>query len=181
MPSTARTSDSPSSERPAITSKFSATTRAAGHHVACVQLVGELDRVAAPSCAQTLRDATARSRRVVVDLRQLTRADTAGVAAIVNASRAARRDGHRLILVRGLAQVERVLALIGGLEAVEIVDLAVGESAIQAVLHAERQERADVRQRARARQGFVAAIGASQMARRIDALIAQATGDVIAP
>jgi anti-anti-sigma factor len=181
MPSKARTSDSPSSERPANTLKFSSMTRAAGHHVASVQLVGELDRAAAPSCAQTLREATARSRRVVVDLRQLTRVDTAGVAAIVDASRAAQRDGHRLILVRGLSQVERVLALIGGLEAVEIVDLAAGESAIQAVLHAERQDRAEVRQRARARQGFVAAIGASQIARRVDALIAQSVGDVIAP
>jgi len=46
-----------------------------------------------------------------------------GVGAIADASRSARRDGRRLVLVRGLSQVERLLALTGALDAVEIVDL----------------------------------------------------------
>jgi anti-anti-sigma factor len=117
---------------------------------AWVCVAGELSLVTAPRIEQTVRRASGRARLVVVDLRGLTRVDAAGVGALVSATRAARREGRRLVLVRGLPQVDRLLALIGAAGAVETIDLATGEPTVLALLHIARRDRASSRARARA-------------------------------
>ena len=66
--------------------------------------------------------------------------DSSGVKAIVDASIRARRDGRRLLLLRGPPNVDRVFALTGTSDKVEIGDLAWGEPAVQVLLQfAEEQ------------------------------------------
>ena len=57
---------------------------------------------------------------VSIDLQDLEFIDCAGLGAIVDAGE--RRDGSRLILVRGSGQVDRVLRLTGLRERLEAVD-----------------------------------------------------------
>jgi anti-anti-sigma factor len=136
-----------------------------------VRVTGELNRITAPRLAQMLGAATRRARTVVVDLRGLTRVDSTGVDAIAHASHAARRAGRRLVLVRGLSQVERLLALAGALDAVEIVDLAAGEPAVLALLQIARNDRTNTAQRAQATRRVAALLRTRQVTHRIDTLI----------
>ncbi|MGA2470882.1 MAG: STAS domain-containing protein [Solirubrobacteraceae bacterium] len=127
-----------------------------------MHVAGELDAAAAPLLRQTLGQATRRSRLVVLDLRELTRVDSSGVHAIVHASAVARRAGRRLILIRGLSQFDRLLAMIGATDAVEAVDLVTGEPAVQALLHIARQDRAALRVRARAARRVMTVMGGTR-------------------
>jgi anti-sigma B factor antagonist len=113
-----------------------------GLGVAWVHVAAELDIATAPILARTLRSAELRARLVVLDLRELTFVDSSGVRVIVYASLRARRAGRRLVLVRGPAQVQRLLALSGALDAVEIFDLAAGEPAVQVLLQLAHQDQA---------------------------------------
>jgi anti-anti-sigma factor len=139
------TASSNSSSLRAVSTEFQATTRAAGRNATLVHAAGELDGAAAPLLEHTLRNALGRGRTVVLDLRGLVRADTAGVRVIVEATANARRTGARLILVRGLSQVDRLLALTGSSGKVEMVDLAPEEPALQALLNIARTDRARAR------------------------------------
>jgi anti-anti-sigma factor len=132
-----------------------------------------LDLVTAPRLAEMLREATQRARLVVVDLRALTRVDVSGVLTLVSASRSARHDGQRLVLVRGLSKVDRLLALTGASHDVEIIDLAAGEPAVQALLHIERQDRPATRIRARALRRVAPLLGTGPIFRGMDAMIAR--------
>jgi anti-sigma B factor antagonist len=58
---------------------------------------------------------------VVLDLRELTFLDSCGLARLLAARRRARRMGHRLLLVRGSAAVQRLFALAAVDEAFEMV------------------------------------------------------------
>ena len=58
---------------------------------------------------------------VVLDLRELTFLDSCGLARLLAARRRARRAGHRLVLVRGPAAVQRLFALSAVDEAFEMV------------------------------------------------------------
>jgi anti-anti-sigma factor len=88
-----------------------------------VRVAGDLDLSSAPRLAQALRHADAPPRLVVLDLRELRSIDSCGVHVIVDASAQARRARRRLILIRGPSQVDRVLALAGAHDVLEIVDL----------------------------------------------------------
>lgn len=175
MPHTPVPASPTSSPRHAATPAFRATTRDDGRKVAWVHVTGALDIAAAPLLQQTLREALGRSRLVVVDLRELTRVDSSGVGAIVKASRAGRRAGRRLILIRGLTQVDRLLSMTGATDAVEIVDLLSGEPAVQALLHIARHDRAALRQRASAVGRVRTLIGRNQISRGVDVLVARRT------
>jgi anti-sigma B factor antagonist len=94
-----------------------------GMDAAWVHLAGELDVATAPELRRKLREAEARARLVVLDLRGLAFMDAAGVHAIVEASIRARQADRRLLLLRGPANVDRVFALTGSADAVEIGDL----------------------------------------------------------
>jgi anti-anti-sigma factor len=151
-----------------------------GRGAACLHVSGALDVDAAPQLSRSMRDATHRARLVVLDLRELTRVDVSGVGAIVAASISARARGRRVILVRGLSQVDRLLALTGATNDVEIVDLASGEPALQALLHIARKDRAQARAHARAPRRVVAFMNPAQIGRGLDALIARGErGEII--
>lgn len=149
---------------------FSCDTVPGGRKASLVHIAGELDRTAAPLLEHTLRQAMKRARLVVLDLRELTRVDSSGIDAIVKASVNAQRSGRRLVLVRGLSQVDRLLALTGASSAVEIVDLTAGEPALQALAQIARKDHARAQLR---RVAMFAPV--SQITRGVDALIEQAT------
>jgi anti-sigma B factor antagonist len=81
-----------------------------------------------------LRKAEPRARRLVLDLRELTFLDTAGVHVIADASHRARQAGHRLVLVRGPSHVDGLFRLTGTAASLEIVDLDPIEPPIHALV-----------------------------------------------
>jgi anti-sigma B factor antagonist len=94
-----------------------------GLDAAWVHVAGELDLATAPELERTLRATQQQARLVLLDLRELTFMDRAGVHTIVNASINARKLGRRLVLLRGPPNVDRMFALTGSSDAVEIGDL----------------------------------------------------------
>jgi anti-sigma B factor antagonist len=93
-------------------------------HAAWVHLSGELDLAAAPALKDALREAQNQAQVVVLDLRDLTFMDSSGIHAILPGSLFARRPGHRLILVRGPKQIDRLLDLAGVRDKLDIADSA---------------------------------------------------------
>ena len=88
----------------------------------CVALHGELDLEHAYAFDHELRGLEAdRPPCLVLDLRELTFLDSCGLARLLAARRRARRAGHRLLLVRGPATVQRLFALSAVDEAFEMV------------------------------------------------------------
>ena len=87
-----------------------------------VKLRGELDLEHAYTFDEELRGVeSARPPCIVLDLRELSFADSCGMGRLIAARRRARRDGRRLLLVRGSHAVDRLLALTALEEEFEIV------------------------------------------------------------
>jgi anti-sigma B factor antagonist len=87
-----------------------------------VALRGELDLNHAYDFDEELRHVeVGRPPCIVLDLRELTFMDSCGLGRLLAARRRARRDGRRLVLVRGGRAVQQVLAMTGLDEAFEIV------------------------------------------------------------
>lgn len=126
----------------ALPPEFRCKLQDGGLDVAWVRVTGELDIATAPELKQTLGHAGDRARRVVLDLRELTFMDAGGVHVIVDANARARRAGRRLVVVRGPYQVDRVLALTGARDRLEIVDLNPMEPPVQALVQLARRDRA---------------------------------------
>jgi anti-sigma B factor antagonist len=85
-------------------------------------LRGELDLAHAYTFDAELRTVEmTRPECVVIDLRELTFLDSCGLARLLAARRRARRLGHRLVLVRGSAAVQRLFALTAVDEAFDMV------------------------------------------------------------
>lgn len=83
-----------------------------------VTLAGELDIESAPSLAHTVDTLTGAGRvRIVVDLGALTFCDSTGIGTFVRASHACHRDGGYLRLAAPRANVARILAVVGLLDA----------------------------------------------------------------
>lgn len=122
--STAATSD-------AVLSPFVCTWKAAGLDAAWVLLAGELDLTTSPGARLTVRDAQLHARVVVLDLRKLTFIDASGVHVILNAACSARRERGRVMLVRGPAQVDRMLTLTAASDELLVVDLDPTEPATE--------------------------------------------------
>jgi anti-sigma B factor antagonist len=77
-----------------------------------VHPVGELDVAAAPDVARAIRQLYAAGfSRVILDLRELSFIDSAGVHMVIEAHQAARRAGAELELVAGPRQVQRAFEL----------------------------------------------------------------------
>jgi anti-sigma B factor antagonist len=114
---------------------FRATLRHSGLDAAWVRVTGELDIATAPQLEQTLRKAQLRARRVVLDLRELTFMDCAGINVVVAASNHARQAGVHLVLVRGPSHVDRLFGLTGTSDAVKIVDLDPVAPPVQALVN----------------------------------------------
>jgi anti-anti-sigma factor len=85
-----------------------------------LHLAGELDMATAPELEHTLRDPHLQSRLVVLDLRELAFIDAAGVRTIVDASLRARQAGRRLVLLRGLPNIDRMFTLAASAGDIEI-------------------------------------------------------------
>lgn len=102
---------------------FRCVLQHSGRDAAWLTLSGELDLAAAPFFAPRLEYALAGARLVIVDLRRLTFMDSAGLAVIVTGHRRARRSGRRLVLIRGLGQVDRLLQITGLSARLEITAL----------------------------------------------------------
>jgi anti-sigma B factor antagonist len=64
---------------------------------------------------------SARPHCIVLDLRELSFMDSCGLGRLLAARRRARRDGRRLVLVRGGRAIQSLLAMTGTDEAFEIV------------------------------------------------------------
>jgi anti-anti-sigma factor len=95
----------------------------AGRNAAWIRVAGELDLATRPEFERALHEALKEARLVVIDLRELAFMDCSGVHAIRDGNLLAGRTGRRLILVRGLRQVDRVFALTGISSQLEIHDL----------------------------------------------------------
>jgi anti-anti-sigma factor len=88
-----------------------------------IALRGELDLAHAYTFDEELRRVEAGGPAcVVLDLRELRFLDSCGLARLLAARRRARKLGHRLLLVRGPAAVQRLFALSAVDEAFEIVN-----------------------------------------------------------
>ena len=75
-----------------------------------VTLHGELDLSTAYAFDRLLLSVEQRRPDlIIVDLRELTMVDSAGLARLVSAQRRARRGGWRLVLVKGGKAIQRVL------------------------------------------------------------------------
>lgn len=141
MPQTLVSLDPPASRFDVSQQAVVRSWKDCGSDVAWVQVVGELDLVTSPALEQTLRDAELRAPLVVLDLRELTFTDSSGVHVITNAKARADRAGRRLVLVRGPAHPDRMLALVTS-DVPEIVDLDPGEPVAHALSQLARRDRA---------------------------------------
>lgn len=94
---------------------------------AWVHVAGELDLLTSPQFRQTVGDAQRAAHLVVLDLRELCFSDSGGVHVILDADADARREGNRLLIVRGSAQVDRLLTLTELGKGIVIFDLPTDE------------------------------------------------------
>lgn len=85
-----------------------------------VSPTGELDLATTCQFERALRDAQTEAGEVVLDLRDLTFLDCSGLRVILDAAKRARRAGHRLTVVPGPAQVDRVFTLTGAADAIDM-------------------------------------------------------------
>lgn len=116
---------------------FACSWHTAGVNAGWVHVAGELDLATSPQLRQTLVEAQRVAGLLVLDLRELSFIDCSGAHVILDVAEEARRDGDRLLIVRGPAQVDRLLKLTAVSKRVPIVDLAPGEPA-SALLHVAR-------------------------------------------
>jgi anti-sigma B factor antagonist len=102
-------------------------TRVSG--AAWVHAVGELDLATSPQLSRMLGEALLNARLAVLDMRDITFIDSAGVHVLLDAASDAARNGCRLMLVRGPARVDDVLRLTGASERLLTFDLDPNEPA----------------------------------------------------
>ena len=88
-----------------------------------LKLFGELDVVSAPKLKRTLDEVLEQPHaRVMLDLNGLRFVDSAGVSVLIRAKQRAQANGRTLVLRRPTEQLERVFALVGLAEWLEIED-----------------------------------------------------------
>jgi anti-anti-sigma factor len=103
-------------------STFACSSSYAGDDTGWVHVAGELDIVTRPRLSRVLRDAQLEAPVVVLDLREVTFMDSSGVHAIVDATFRARLAGHRLVVLRGAPNVDRMFTLTGCLGEIDFGD-----------------------------------------------------------
>jgi anti-sigma B factor antagonist len=111
-----------------------------GSGVACIYLSAELDIASAPRFERDLHRAELQARLVVVDLRDLSFMDSFGLRVITAGNHRSRRVGRRLVLLPGPPQVQRLLAVTGAVEGLEVAELSDIEPAAQALLQFARAD-----------------------------------------
>jgi anti-sigma B factor antagonist len=110
--------------------QFSCSSTDGGPNRAWVRVAGELDLSTVPQLVEALHALQLQARLVVLDLRELEFIDSSGVHAIVDASSRARQAERRLVLVRGPSNVDRMFALTGSSDHLEIRDLEPAELSV---------------------------------------------------
>jgi anti-sigma B factor antagonist len=89
-------------------------TRGADPEGVVLALHGDLDVAAAPQLEKLLDNLRSEGHGyVMLDLRELSFVDSAGVSVLIKAKKEAARDGSQFVLSRPTAQVHRVFALVG--------------------------------------------------------------------
>ena len=85
---------------------------------------GELDLASAPTLEEELEQIVSNpdTSTVILDLRQLEFMDSTGLSALIKAHQRAQEAGQRFGVVRGGAQVQRLLDLTGIGERITLVD-----------------------------------------------------------
>jgi anti-sigma B factor antagonist len=104
-------------------SRFGLEISRSDRHAVWIHLRGELDLGCSAQLKQTLREAVATERLIVVDLSELAFMDSTGLHAIIDADNRARLRGSKLVLIRGPAQIDRLFKLVGISNRLEIVEL----------------------------------------------------------
>jgi anti-anti-sigma factor len=104
-----------------------------GLDAAWVRVAGELNVETLPELDRTPREPQLQAGLVVLDLRALEFMDSSGAHALASHTVRARKAGRRPVLLRGPANVDRMLALAGCSGDLEIGDIAQGESAVAAL------------------------------------------------
>lgn len=99
-----------------------------------VEVAGDVDLTSAPRLERALQTASESARLVVLDLRDVDFLDCSGVHVIVKAAGRLRREGHRLIVLRGPTHVDRVFALTAADGALEFLDVHAAAPAIRELL-----------------------------------------------
>jgi anti-sigma B factor antagonist len=107
---------------------FLCTTRMGGAQAAWIHVAGELDLLTAPQLKRTLRDAQLHNRVVVLDMRDVSFIDSAGLHLLLAASQQVKPDGTQLRVIPSPV-VSRMLGLGGGRWQIPTIDLAEAESA----------------------------------------------------
>jgi anti-anti-sigma factor len=90
---------------------------------AWVHLAGELHLATSLQLRYTVAEAQLHAFLLVLDLRELTFMDCVGMQVILDAVGGARREGGKVVLVRGPAQVDNVFKVSGACNKVTIIDL----------------------------------------------------------
>ena len=122
MPQASAVTSAKSTSRDAARPPLEVSCRA-GFSATWVRVAGELDLVTSSQLRQAIGRAQLGARLVVLDLRELAFIDGSGAHAILDVARQARREGRRLMVVRGPAHVDRVLTLTGACQRLLIFDL----------------------------------------------------------
>ncbi len=123
MPELSLVTGSPTVAVHSVPSPFVCSSRMGAFGAAWVRVAGGLDRATSPRLGQTVAEAQLSAHLVVLDLREVTFIDSSGVRAILDTASRARRQGGRLMLVRGPPEVDRELSLSGAFDHVLIFDL----------------------------------------------------------
>jgi anti-anti-sigma factor len=118
----------------AVAPRFDCSRTDGGLNASWVHLAGELDIDTTPLLEWILRDPHSQADLVVLDMRDLAFMDSSGVHAIVDAGADVRRLGHRLVILRGPPDVDRLFALTGNTHCVEDGDVAPVDPSVQALL-----------------------------------------------
>ena len=105
---------------------FSVSRRRVGDGVAVVA-VGEIDLATIDAVQAEIDAARGETKLVLLDLRDVTFIDSAGVQLVLEGSRALAAEGGELVVVRGGHEVQRVFDLVGLDGRVAMVDEPPGE------------------------------------------------------
>lgn len=101
---------------------FACACTADGFESVSVHVEGELDRANVPAFKRALHGAQSETKTVSLDLEELAFIDCSGLKEVLDADVFARLTGRTLLLVRGSGQVDRVMALTGLLERLDVVE-----------------------------------------------------------
>ena len=145
--------DSQSPPRGVMPAPFACTWDRSGHDGAWVRLSGEFDLATAERLERTLREAQRQARTIVVDMRQVAFADSSVIHALVEATEQARRESRRLVVLRGPAHLDRILAASGALDTVESLEVSPADTPDAVLVRLSAEQSADAADTADERAG----------------------------